>query len=146
MSDEVASALSVVESDAERIPDNLVPPGSSVEKVLGALIARVADGKPLEPLSDEALGIAPPPEEGNPPAPVGEPAPTPAPTPTPEPAPAPVPVPDEPPTAEEVEQLRKELDEARAEESADETEIAELKKENERLKEEAKTSSGSPSA
>jgi hypothetical protein len=59
MPDAVSSALSVVLDDAEKLADNLVPPGSSVEKVLGVLVLQVekALGGKIESLTDKALGI-----------------------------------------------------------------------------------------
>jgi hypothetical protein len=56
------SSLAVLLKDGERIAENLIPPGSSIEKVVGALILHVeqAAGSKLESLADEVLGIAPP--------------------------------------------------------------------------------------
>lgn len=80
MSDVVDSALTTVLDDAEKIADNLVPPGSSIEKVLGVLILHTeqALGGKLESLTDKALGIAP--EAEKPPAAPAAPVPPTAPT------------------------------------------------------------------
>lgn len=65
MSNAVESALATVLTDGEKIADNLIPPGSEVEKVLGVLVLQVekALGGKITALTDEELGLKSEPEQ-----------------------------------------------------------------------------------